>query len=101
MRFPSPLDFWRPAIEAGQMLAEAQLVIGLRLAGLAGGWSLPAGEVPRMIGEKLEASTASARAVINSGLAGDSLPEMAMAGLKPLRRRTRANARRLRRKATA
>ena len=99
--FPTnPFDFWRVSFEAGRILAESQLVIGLRLAGLAGVWPMGQAETGRMVVEKLAASLQSGEAAMRAGLGGGSLPQIALAAMKPVGRRTRANARRLTRKAT-
>lgn len=100
MRLLSPFDFIRPAMEASQIMAESQMVIGLRLAGLAGFWPMGQAETNRMMSEKVSASIDSAGAALKSGMAGDSLPDMAMAAMKPYRHKTKSNARRLARKAT-
>lgn len=95
----NPFDLWRASLEAGRIAAEAQVVMGLRLAGMAGFWPMGQAETGRMVLEKLEAGALSAGAMLRAGMAGDSLPEIALAAMKPVRRRTRANARRLTRKA--
>ena len=100
MRVVTPFDFLVPALEAFAMLAEAQMVVGLRLAGLAGFWPMGRAESNRMVTEKLSAGMASAHAALQAGMAGDNLPEVAMAAMKPLRQKTKSNARRLRRKVT-
>ena len=98
MRFLTPFDFMRPAMEASRIMAESERVIGLRLAGLAGFWPMGQAETNRMVSEKVNASLDSAGAALKSGMAGDSLPDMAMAAMKPYRHKTKSNARRLRRK---
>lgn len=95
MRIPGLDDLIIPTIETGLMLAEAQIVIGLRMAGLAGLWPLLPDESVRMLTEKVEASHASATAAIQAGMEGATAGEVAMAALAPLRSRTHANARRL------
>lgn len=100
MRLLSPFDFLRPAMEASQIMAESQMVIGLRLAGMAGFWPMGPAETNRMVSEKFAAGIDSAGAALKSGMAGDSLPDMAMAAMKPYRHKTKSNARRLTRKAT-
>jgi hypothetical protein len=91
----NPFDFMRPLIEASRMMIEAQQVVALRLAGMAGVWSMGPAENQRMVDEKVDAITESARAVFAAGLAGKSPEAIALAGIRPLRRRTRANAARL------
>jgi hypothetical protein len=91
----NPFDFLRPTLAISRMMVEAQQVIMLRMAGMAGVWQMGPAENQRMMDEKVEAMTESAQAVYASGMAGDTLSEMAMAGIAPLRDRTRANAKRL------
>lgn len=95
---PNPFDYWRASIEATRILAESQLVIGLRLAGMAGFWPMGRAETGRMLAEKIAAGQQSGAAALKASLAGGSLPEIALAAMQPVGRRTRANARRLTRK---
>ncbi len=99
MPAPKPQDMMDAGIEAAMMLAEAQWVIALRMAGMAGFWRMGSGETSRMMSEKLDAGQASARAAMRVGMAGGSASAVALAAIKPLRRRTKANARRLTRAA--
>ena len=68
----NPFDLMRPAIEASKMMVEAQQVIALRMAGMAGIWSMGPHENQRMIDEKVDAMTESAKAVIAAEMAGKS-----------------------------
>ena len=90
-----PFDYMRPAIEASKMMVEAQQVIALRMAGMAGVWSMGPHENQRMVDEKVEAMTESVQAVFTAGMAGKTAGAVALAGLQPLRQRTKANASRL------
>lgn len=99
MRYFSVLDFMRPAIEASKIMADAQVVIGLRVAGMAGFWPMEQAETDRMISEKLIAGVDAAGAAMKSALSGGSPSDVAMAAMRPLRHKTKANARRLSRKA--
>jgi len=99
MRFYTVFDFVRPAMAASKIMVEAQVVIGLRVAGMAGFWPMGQGETDRMVSEKVQASKDAAQALIRSAIAGGSLPDMAMAVMRPVGHVTKANARRLRRKA--
>lgn len=98
MKLMTPFDFMAPALEASRIMAESQMVIGMRLAGMAGLWPMAASETDRMLAEKLSAGMDSAHAALRSGMAGGNLSEMAMAAMKPVRAKTRANAKRLQRK---
>lgn len=95
MRVPGMQDMFLPAIEAGLMLAEAQVVIALRMAGLAGFWPMHEDEGLMMVAEKVEAGQAAAAAALWAGMGGATAGEVALAAIAPLRDRTRANARRL------
>jgi hypothetical protein len=99
-RVPTILDFLAPAVELSRMAAEAQMVIALRMAGMAGFWPMGQAEGQRMVTEKMQAAMAASRAAVKAGMAGQGPADVAMAAMKPVRRRTRANAARLTRKAT-
>lgn len=92
---PNPFDIWRASLEAARISAESHLVIGLRLAGLAGFWPMDPSEAVRMVSEKLAASRKAGEAALSVGLAGGSLAQVALAAMHPVGRKTRANARRL------
>jgi len=94
-RFSTPFHLARPMLESARMLVEAQQVIALHLAGIAGIWPISRAETKRMVDEKTAAKTESAQAVLTASPAGKSPGDVAMAAIRPLRRRTRANARRL------
>ena len=100
MKLMFPFDFLAPALEAVQIMVESQMVIGMRLAGMAGLWPMAKSETDRMLAEKLSAGMDSAHAALRSGMAGGNISEMAMAAMQPVRAKTRANAKRLRRKVT-
>ena len=95
MKIPKPEDMLGASLEAGWMMAEAHWVITLRMAGMAGLWAMRKGETDRMLSEKMSAGQDSVAAAMKVGMAGGTPGEVALAALKPLRRRTRANARRL------
>ena len=69
--FPlNPFDFWRASAEATRIMAESHVVIGLRLAGLAGFWPMEQAETGRMLAEKLRAGQKASTAALRAGLAG-------------------------------
>ncbi|MFD1344826.1 antifreeze protein [Litorisediminicola beolgyonensis] len=80
---------------AALLAVEAQQVIGLRIAGLAGFWKLPAGESSRMVSEKLSAFPEAGQALGQAMLSGTA--PMALYGTwsAPLMRRAQANRKRL------
>jgi hypothetical protein len=77
------------------MMVEAQTVIALRMAGLAGLWTLAPGETARMVTEKQAAFAEAAGAVALAAMTGARPERLLDAAVGPLGRRTRANARRL------
>ncbi|MDR0808829.1 MAG: antifreeze protein [Gemmobacter sp.] len=93
--FPTPFESLRLALQTGQMLTEAQLVITLRLWGMAGLWNIAPEENLRMVQEKFETIAFSTAAATRAAMAGKGSAGVVMAALKPVRRRTRNNARRL------
>lgn len=98
MRMFDPFDLLRPALEAAEIIAESQVIIGLRLAGMAGFWPMAKAENARMLSEKLQASLDVGHAALKAGMLGASPSQVAMAAMAPVRRTTRANAKRLQRK---
>jgi hypothetical protein len=91
----TPHGFWRVVLQASQIVTESHTVIALRLSGMAGLWPMAGAENQRMISEKLTAATQATRAAMRAGAAGGSLSDIAMAAMKPVGRRTKANAKRL------
>ncbi|MFM2355437.1 MAG: hypothetical protein RLZZ528_1173 [Pseudomonadota bacterium] len=91
----TPLDCWRAGMEFATMMAEAQIVISLRLMGMAGVWNTPKGEHRRMVSEKAAAAQESGLAAARAMVSGAKPSEVARAALSPVRRRTRANVARL------
>ena len=91
----TPHGYWRIVLQASQILTESHTVIALRLSGMAGLWPMAEVENQRMISEKLTAATQATHAAMRAGAAGGSLSEIAIAAMKPVGRRTRANAKRL------
>ncbi|MGR3436873.1 MAG: antifreeze protein [Shimia sp.] len=91
---------WNPwaqaaaAYEIAWLAVETQTVIGMRLMGMAGAWNVTKGENARMVSEKLPAwgeAIAAGGAKALGGRPDLVLPAM----VAPLRRKTKANARRL------
>ncbi len=91
----NPFDYWRAALTTSQMLAEAQSVVAMRTMGMAGLWNVSPGENDRMIAEKMDAMRESGMAAAGAMMRGHSPVRVAMAAVKPVKRRTDANARRL------
>ncbi len=97
-RIPSPFDYWRTALSAGQMMAEAQSVIAMRMMGMAGLWNVTKAENARMVAEKSDAIREAGMAAAGAMMRGQSPLAVAVAAMKPVKRRTGANARRLARR---
>ncbi len=91
----TPSDMVRLSIQSSMMLAEANMVIAMRLWGMAGMWKVTPGENKRMLDEKSTAAMKSGAAMARAMAAGHGPAVVAMAGLKPVRAKTRANAARL------
>lgn len=89
----------RLALRAQTMMAEAQTVMTLRMMGMFGLWPMGAGEPGRMVTEKIEALQEAQLALFRAAMKGADPTAMAEAALRPVRRRTRANAERLTRRA--
>lgn len=91
----TPLDYWALGIRTAQMMAEAQVVIALRLLGLAGGWPVSPSEVSRMVQEKGPAFVKAAGEATAAAMKGRRPDQIAGAALRPIGAKTRANTRRL------
>lgn len=85
----------RLASQFARMAIEANMVIGMRMAGMMGLMVQSPGEPFRMIAEKQAALSESMMAMASAGMRGHSAERMLSAGLRPYGRRTRANSRRL------
>jgi hypothetical protein len=94
-RIISPFDLFRPAMSMGWMLAEAQTVIALRMLGMAGALPSARDEPLRMMTEKIAAAQEAGLAVARAQARGADGAAIVMAGLRPVRRRTKANVKRL------
>ena len=94
-RYPTPLDMWSQAAQLGMVMAEAQAVIAMRMLGSMGLWSVTPAENSRMVSEKVSAMGQSMQAATQAMLSGARPDQITAAAIKPIRRKTRANARRL------
>lgn len=91
----APILLWQ---QMSQMAMEAQMVIALRTAGMMGILSQDTQEPQRMVTEKANAASEAMQAAIRAAGRGQRADEVMAAALRPYRRRTRANVRRLSRK---
>jgi hypothetical protein len=98
IRHATPLDLWSGAVQLTALLVEAQLVMTYRTLGMVGLWTVSPGENRRMIAEKAPAFAEAAIAASRAAAAGRRPDEIVGAWVKPLRRKTRLNARRLSRR---
>lgn len=78
-----------------QLCAEAQMVVAMRLAGMAGLWPVDRDETHRMIAEKGPALMGAASDAQTAALAGQRLDEILLAAITPLTGAARANRLRL------
>jgi hypothetical protein len=90
-----PVAAFRTGMALSLMMVEAQQVIALRLMGMAGVWAVAPGENSRMVSEKLPALAEAGQAAMLAAMTGGRPDQVAAAWVKPVGRRTRANARRL------
>ncbi len=91
----SPMAIWKSGFDAWRMLAEAQTVVALRMMGMAGFWTLSEGETTRMFTEKQQAFTQSALDSVAAAMRGQPPERVLAAAVRPLGRKTSANAQRL------
>jgi hypothetical protein len=88
-------DLLRLSMQTGTMLAQANMVIAMRMWGMAGAWNVTPGENKRMVDEKGAAMLAAGLAAAGAVAQGKGPVDAALAALQPVARKTRANAARL------
>ncbi|MBL4917103.1 antifreeze protein [Szabonella alba] len=93
-----PVDAFRLGYQMSMLALEAQSVVAMRLWGMAGLWNVTPSENSRMVSEKSTAMIASGMAAQRAMASGASATETVLAAIKPIRRRTGLNARRLSRR---
>ena len=100
MKYPYavPWAYWSLGMNAWMLMAEAQAVIAMRMLGMAGVWNVTPMEDSRMVTEKMAALPQSMMAGSYAAMTGQSPERVAEAALRPLRRKTRSNSRRLARR---
>jgi hypothetical protein len=91
----TPAQMISLSLKTGMMLMEAQMVIGMRLMGMAGLWRVLPSETSRMSSEKVSALGQSAIATSQAIMTGKPPSFIAEAALKPIARRTKSNVKRL------
>ena len=95
---PTPTQIMELSIRTSIMLAEAQMVIGMRMMGMMGLWRVHPSENARMSSEKVAAFGQVAMATSQALMAGKPPAVVAAAALKPIRRKTASNVKRLARR---
>lgn len=93
--FMDPMSPFYLAMDAARIGLEAQTVIALRLAGMAGLWDTPASEMTRMMTEKPRAAAEAVEAATRAVLRGSTADEAMRAGLAEIGRHTSGNVQRL------
>ncbi|MEM8753061.1 MAG: hypothetical protein AAGF90_08800 [Pseudomonadota bacterium] len=86
------------AAEAARIGFEANMVIAMRMMGFAGWWATSPSEAERMVAEKRRAFTEAAFAAGRAAAKGAGPAAVTKAAMKPIRRKTKANAKRLARR---
>ncbi len=94
-RHATPFDIWKGSLELTALLVETQFVMAYRTMGMIGVWTVAPGESQRMVSEKAPAFASAAVAASRAALLGQRPDQIVGAWIRPLRRKTRANARRL------
>jgi len=88
-------DLWAAPVQISAMMAEAQMVVAMRILGMAGFWAVTPNETHRMFAEKQSAFATSMKAATRALAAGKRPDEVMSDALRPIRRRTRSNLSRL------
>ncbi|MHA3977217.1 antifreeze protein [Halovulum sp. GXIMD14794] len=95
-----PMGMMRAGWDMARLMGEAQMVIGMRMLGMAGIWAVKPSENLRMITEKQAAFTRMWIATATATGKGASPDAVMRAAIKPLRQKTAPNVRRLGRAGT-
>ena len=95
---PSPLQLMELSIRTSIMLTEAQMIIGMRMMGMMGLWRVLPSENARMSSEKVAVMGQVALASSQALMSGKPPTLVAAAALKPIRRKTASNVKRLARR---
>ncbi len=91
----NPMQAWTNTIHLAMVMSEAQMVIAMRMAGMAGLWPVTPYENTRMVSEKAYAITKAMGNAAQASLRGAAPETVMAAAIKPVRQKTRSNARRL------
>ena len=93
-----PADIVGTSLQLGLLAWETQMVMAMRLMGLAGGWSVLPSESVRMVEEKAPAFAEAALMAARAAHDGKRPDQVVDAWTRSLRRRTTSNTRRLMRR---
>jgi hypothetical protein len=94
-RTATPLDLWMLGVTSAAIAVEANMVVAMRVMGMMGGWSVAPGESLRMVTEKQAALAEAGMGAASAMARGASPVAVARAAAAPVRRRTKANVKRL------
>ena len=94
-RSTTPLDLWKLSITCAAIGAEANMVVAMRMMGMFGFWTMGPGEGLRMMAEKQAVMGEAGIGVMSALARGASPAAVANAAAAPVRRRTKANVKRL------
>ncbi|MEO0829104.1 MAG: antifreeze protein [Pseudomonadota bacterium] len=89
------LGLWSNYVQTSFLLAETQTVMTIRMLGMLGIVPAPRGENARMLEEKASAFTASAMAAGIAVMGMQPPDRVYNAAIRPIRKKTRSNAKRL------
>ncbi|HEY0212403.1 MAG TPA: antifreeze protein [Paenirhodobacter sp.] len=93
--FYDPFSPFKIALQATRIGIEAQAVVTMRLAGMAGLWDTPSSEMTRMVVEKAEAVTQAMRASTQAAIRGAAPDQVLQAGMAQIGQYTTRNLARL------
>ncbi|WP_312524935.1 antibiotic ABC transporter [Paracoccus sp. (in: a-proteobacteria)] len=88
----APWTIWQ---QMTQIALDSQMVIAMRTAGMMGLVKQDANESQRMVQEKADAASEAMTAALRAAARGARADQVVSAALRPYRRRTKANAKRL------
>ncbi|SDY12153.1 antifreeze protein [Citreimonas salinaria] len=91
----APYRMFNQTLRTGMMVWDVQVVMTLRMMGLAGAWSMPPGEAVRMVTEKPPAFAQAFAAWQKAMVSGRGIEAAGNAFSAPLSRKARGNRRRL------
>lgn len=91
----TPAQLVALSLRNSRMMSEAGMIVSMRMLGMAGMWRVNPAENARMVEEKVAATTEGAMAASRAMLRGAKPTAVADAAMKPMRRATAANVKRL------